>query len=52
MKEHEVGRIGSNKVIWSTVKRKNLDSRKLKESLGDSYGDYLTEISYRKLSVV
>ena len=52
MKEHETGRIGSNKVQWSTVRRKSLDNKKLKEYFGSNYDNYLTETSYRRLSIV
>lgn len=52
MKEHEVGRIGSNKVVWNTIRRKSPDDKKLREYFGDNYEDYLTETSYRRLSVV
>ena len=52
MKEHETGRIGSNMVHWRTINRKSLDSKRLREYFGDNYEDYLTETSYRRLSVV
>ena len=52
MKEHETGRIGSNRVQWSTVRRKSLDNKKLKEYFGSNYDNYLTETSYRRLSIV
>ncbi len=51
MQENEVGRAGDSIVKWSSVTRNFIDSKKLKEALGESYTNYLMETKYRKLSI-
>lgn len=51
MQDSEKGYVGSHVVSWSTVQRRSLDSKKVKEMLGNRYEDYLVTSSYRKFSV-
>lgn len=51
LQEHEVGTVGHYRVLWALRKRNTVDTKKLKENLGESYDEYLKEIKYRQLSV-
>lgn len=51
LQEHEVGTVGTYRVLWASRKRTSVDTKKLKENLGESYDEYLKEIQYRQLSV-
>lgn len=51
LKENERGHAGSHSVKWITVQKQSLDTKKVKELLGNSYDDYLQSSSYRKFSV-
>lgn len=51
MKENEKGHAGNHTVKWSTVQKQTLDTKRVKEVLGDKYDDYLVTSSYRKFSV-
>lgn len=51
LQNNEKGYVGSHIVSWSTVQKRSLDSKKVKEMLGTTYEDYLVTSSYRKFSV-
>ena len=51
MKDCEKGLAGNHTVKWKTVQKQTLDSKKVKEVLGDKYDDCLVTSSYRKFSV-
>lgn len=49
--ENEIGIIGDRKVIWKTVSRTSVDSKKLKEEKPEIYDQYLKTTSYRKFDI-
>lgn len=49
--DNERGHTGEHVVKWITVQKQTLDTKKVKDFLGEKYEDYLTSISYRKFSV-
>lgn len=51
MKENEKGYAGDHVVKWTTIKKQSLDTKKIKEVLGNDYNDYLQISSYRKFTV-
>lgn len=51
LQDREKGYVGAHVVNWSTVQKRSLDSKKIKDMLGSSYDDYLVTSSYRKFSV-
>lgn len=51
MQDNEKGYAGSHVVNWPTIQKRSLDSKKVKEMLGNRYEDYLVTSSYRKFSV-
>ena len=51
LKEHENGIAGDHRIVWKTVTRTTVDTKKLKEKLGDEYADYTKESLSRRLSV-
>ena len=51
MKETETGYAGRYTVSWKNIRKKLLDTKKVKDVLGEDYEDYLVESSYRKFSV-
>ena len=51
MKENERGYAGGHIVKWTTVTKQSLDTKKVKEVLGNDYDNYLQTSSYRKFYV-
>ena len=51
LKEAEVGTVGNRKIIWKQVFKSTLDQKRLKLEKPDIYNGYVTESSYRRLSV-
>jgi len=51
MQEHEAGVAGTHRITWKSATRTNLDSAKLKATLGDKYDEYTKKTSYRTLQV-
>lgn len=49
--DHETASDDEMRISWKTIIKKSLDTKKVKEFLGDGYEDYLTESSYRRFSV-
>lgn len=49
--EHEIGYSGARTVSWKKISKSSLDTKKVKEKLGDDYEDYLTESSYRRFMI-
>lgn len=51
LRDNEKGHAGEHVVKWMTVQKQTLDTKKVKEFLGEKYEDYLLNSSYRKFSV-
>lgn len=51
LKEAETGTVGGKMVTWKPVSKNIVDSKRLKAERPDIYTDYLTQSSYRRLSV-
>lgn len=51
MKEYEVGIAGDRKIIWKPIVKNTLDSKRLKEERPEVYDAYVSQNSYRRLSV-
>ncbi len=51
LKEAEIGIVGERKIIWKEIFKSSLDTKRLKSEKPDVYTDYLTQSSYRRLSV-
>lgn len=51
LKEAETGTVGDRTVTWKPVSRNSIDTRRLKAEQPDIYSSYLTQASYRRLSV-
>lgn len=51
LKEAETGTVGGRTVMWKTVGRSAVDTKRLKAEQPDVYSSYLTQSSYRRLSV-
>lgn len=49
--ENEIGVIRDRKVIWKTISRTSVDSKKLKEEKPEIYNQYLKTTSYRKFDI-
>ena len=51
LKEAETGTVGGRKVIWKQVSKSTVDAKRLKEEKPEIYSSFLTQSSYRRLSV-
>lgn len=51
LKEAEVGMVGNRKIVWKQIFKSSLDQKRLKEEKPDIYNGYITQSSYRRLSV-
>lgn len=51
MKEYEIGVAGDRKIIWKPVVKNSVDTKRLKAEKPDVYKAYLSQSSYRRLSV-
>lgn len=51
LKEAEVGTVGDRKIVWKQIFKSSLDQKRLKEEKPDIYNGYVTQSSYRRLSV-
>ena len=51
MKEAEIGIVGDRKILWKSVNKSSIDTKRLKTEKPDIYEDYLQQIQYRRLSV-
>lgn len=51
LKDAEAGTVGERKIIWKQIYKNSLDQKRLKEEKPDIFEDYLTQSSYRRLSV-
>ena len=51
LKEAEVGTVGDRKIVWKQIYKNSLDQKRLKEEKPDIYNGYVTQSSYRRLSV-
>lgn len=51
MKEYEVGIAGDRKIIWKPIVKNALDTKRLKEERPEIYEAYVSQSSYRRLSV-
>lgn len=51
LKEAEAGTVGDRKIIWKQIFKSSLDQKRLKEEKPDIYNGYVTQSSYRRLSV-
>lgn len=51
LKEAEAGVVGDRRISWKQINKSSLDTRRLKSEQPDIYSSYLTQSSYRRLSV-
>ena len=51
LKEAETGIVGERKITWKEIFKSSLDTKRLKSEKPEIYTDYLTQSSYRRLSV-
>ena len=51
LKEAEAGTVGERKIVWKQIFKSSLDQKRLKEEKPDIYNGYVTQSSYRRLSV-
>ena len=51
LKEAEAGTVGDRKIVWKQIYKSSLDQKRLKEEKPDIYNGYITQSSYRRLSV-
>ena len=51
LKEAEAGTVGDRKIVWKQIFKSSLDQKRLKEEKPDIYNGYVTQSSYRRLSV-
>lgn len=51
LKEAEAGTVGGRTVTWKPVSKSIVDAKRLKAEQPDIYTSYLTQSSYRRLSV-
>ena len=49
--EAESGTVGDRKITWKSINKSSLDTKRLKTEQPQIYTDYLTQSSYRRLSV-
>ena len=51
LKEAESGTVGDRKITWKQIYKSSLDQKRLKEEKPEIFEDYVTQSSYRRLSV-
>lgn len=51
LKEAEVGTVGERKIVWKSVSKSTVDTKRLKSEKPEIYTSYLTQSHYRRLSV-
>ena len=49
--ENEIGVAGDRKVVWKTIERNSVDSKKIKRKQPEIYEKYLKTTSYRKFDI-
>lgn len=51
LKDAETGTVGNRKIIWKQIYKSSLDQKRLKEEKPEVFENYVTQSSYRRLSV-
>jgi putative phage-type endonuclease len=51
MKEAEIGVVGDRRILWQSISKSSIDTKRLKTEKPDIYADYLQQRRYRRLSV-
>ena len=51
MKEAEIGIVGDRRILWQSISKSSIDTKRLKAEKPDLYTDYLQHSRYRRLSV-
>ena len=51
LKDNETGTVGNRTITWKQISKSSLDTKRLKSEHPDIYSNYLTQSSYRRLSV-
>lgn len=51
MKDYEIGIVGDRKVIWKSISKNTVDTKRLKAEKPEIYDAYLSQSQYRRLSV-
>ena len=51
MKEAEIGIVGDRRILWQSISKSSIDTKRLKAEKPDIYADYLQQSRYRRLSV-
>ena len=51
LQDNETGTVGNRTVTWKQISKSSLDTKRLKTEQPEIYNDYLTQSSYRRLSV-
>ena len=51
MKEAEIGVVGDRRILWQSISKSSIDTKRLKAEKPDIYADYLQQSRYRRLSV-
>ena len=51
LREAEAGTVGGRMITWKSISKSIVDSKRLKEEKPEIYESYLTQSSYRRLSV-
>lgn len=51
LKEAEVGMVGDRKVTWKQISKSSVDTKRLRSEKPEIYNSFLTQSSYRRLSV-
>ena len=51
MKEAEIGIVGDRRILWQSISKSSIDTKRLKAEKPDIYADYIQQSRYRRLSV-
>ena len=51
LREAEVGTVGDKKIIWKQIRKRTVDTKRLKTEKPEIYDSYLTTSSYRRFSI-
>ena len=51
MKEYEIGTVGNRKIVWKSIVKKAVDTKRLKEERPDIYEEYLEQSHYRRFTI-
>lgn len=49
MKEAEIGVVGDRRILWQSISKSSIDTKRLKAEKPDIYADYLQQSRYRRL---